>query len=68
MRQQRIGIIMHGVTGRMGMNQHLIRSILEIMKAGGLELADGSRVRPTSPQFLRAKLSSRCNRLILLQN
>ena len=27
MAQRRIGLIMHGVTGRMGMNQHLIRSI-----------------------------------------
>ena len=27
MSERRIGIIMHGVTGRMGMNQHLIRSI-----------------------------------------
>lgn len=30
MATQRLGIIMHGVTGRMGMNQHLIRSILAI--------------------------------------
>ena len=37
---------MNGVTGRMGKNQHLIRSILEIMKAGGLKLADGVRVMP----------------------
>lgn len=42
----RIGIIMHGVTGRMGMNQHLIRSILAIRKEGGLVLSDGSRVMP----------------------
>jgi hypothetical protein len=27
LRQERIGIIMHGVTGRMGMNQHLIRGV-----------------------------------------
>ena len=27
MKTQRIGIIMNGVTGRMGTNQHLIRSI-----------------------------------------
>jgi hypothetical protein len=30
MSQSRLGIIMHGVTGRMGMNQHLIRSIVAI--------------------------------------
>jgi predicted dehydrogenase len=46
MKEKRIGIIMHGVTGRMGMNQHLIRSILEIRKQGGVVLKDGSRVMP----------------------
>ncbi len=46
MSEKRIGIIMHGVTGRMGMNQHLIRSILEIRKAGGVALKDGRRVMP----------------------
>ncbi len=46
MRQQRIGIIMHGVTGRMGMNQHLIRSVLAIRDQGGLELSDGSFLMP----------------------
>ena len=44
--QKRIGIIMHGVTGRMGMNQHLIRSILEIRKQGGVALKDGTRLVP----------------------
>jgi predicted dehydrogenase len=43
---KRLGIIMHGVTGRMGMNQHLIRSILAIRKEGGVVLSDGSRVMP----------------------
>jgi predicted dehydrogenase len=43
---RRIGIIMHGVTGRMGMNQHLIRSILEIRRQGGVALKDGSRLMP----------------------
>jgi len=46
MKEQRIGIIMHGVTGRMGMNQHLIRSILAIRNQGGLSLADGSVLMP----------------------
>jgi len=45
-KEKRIGIIMHGVTGRMGMNQHLIRSILEIRKQGGVALKDGTRVMP----------------------
>jgi predicted dehydrogenase len=44
--EQRIGIIMHGVTGRMGMNQHLIRSILEIRKQGGVALKNGSILMP----------------------
>jgi predicted dehydrogenase len=43
---RRIGIIMHGVTGRMGMNQHLVRSILEIRKQGGVLLKDGTRLMP----------------------
>ncbi|HEX6691702.1 MAG TPA: gfo/Idh/MocA family oxidoreductase, partial [Burkholderiales bacterium] len=46
MTQKRVGIIMHGVTGRMGMNQHLIRSILEIRKQGGLALKSGERLMP----------------------
>ena len=46
MTTQRIGIIMHGVTGRMGMNQHLVRSILEIRKQGGVLLKDGTRLMP----------------------
>lgn len=46
MSTQRLGIIMHGVTGRMGMNQHLIRSILAIRAQGGVTLSDGSRVMP----------------------
>lgn len=44
--ERKIGIIMHGVTGRMGMNQHLIRSILAIRAEGGMELPDGSRLMP----------------------
>ena len=46
MTEHRLGIIMNGVTGRMGTNQHLIRSILEIMAQGGVELSDGDRVMP----------------------
>lgn len=46
MRTQRIGIIMHGITGRMGMNQHLIRSVLAIRDQGGVALADGSYLMP----------------------
>jgi len=44
--QKRIGIIMHGVTGRMGMNQHLIRSIVAIRAQGGVTLSNGDKVMP----------------------
>jgi len=43
---QEVGIIMNGVTGRMGTNQHLIRSILSIREDGGVELPSGERVLP----------------------
>ena len=46
MRERRAGIIMNGVTGRMGLNQHLVRSILEIRAQGGVPLSDGSVVMP----------------------
>ena len=46
MTQHRLGIIMSGVTGRMGMNQHLIRSILAIRAQGGVALKNGDRVMP----------------------
>ena len=42
----RLGIIMHGVTGRMGTNQHLARSIKAIQDQGGVELCGGDRVMP----------------------
>ena len=46
MATQRLGIIMHGVTGRMGTNQHLIRSIVAIRAEGGVLLSNGDRVMP----------------------
>jgi len=42
----RLGVIMNGVTGRMGTNQHLIRSINEIRKQGGVVLGSGRRIMP----------------------
>lgn len=42
----RIGIVMNGVTGRMGLNQHLIRSIVAIRREGGVRLPDGTRLMP----------------------
>ncbi|MEP7344524.1 MAG: Gfo/Idh/MocA family oxidoreductase [Gemmatimonadaceae bacterium] len=41
-----IGIVMNGVTGRMGLNQHLVRSIVAIRNQGGIVLPDGSRITP----------------------
>ena len=46
MSEIRIGIIMNGVTGRMGTNQHLVRSINAIRAEGGVPLSDGRRVMP----------------------
>lgn len=46
MRQHRVGIIMNGVTGRMGTNQHLIRSILAIRSAGGVRIGDDEVIWP----------------------
>jgi predicted dehydrogenase len=42
----KIGIIMNGVTGRMGANQHLARSILAIMRQGGVRLNDTTVIMP----------------------
>jgi predicted dehydrogenase len=43
---RRLGIIMNGVTGRMGTNQHLVRSIVAIRAQGGVVLSNGDRVMP----------------------
>jgi len=45
MPQKSIGVIMNGVSGRMGYRQHLVRSILAIREQGGVELASGERVQ-----------------------
>ena len=42
----RIGVIMNGVTGRMGLNQHLVRSIVAIRSQGGVQLPNGDRLVP----------------------
>ncbi|UUZ93764.1 Gfo/Idh/MocA family oxidoreductase [Paenibacillus sp. P25] len=41
-----VGIIMNGVTGRMGTNQHLIRSILAIRNQGGVTSPNGDIIMP----------------------
>lgn len=46
MATRRLGIVMNGVTGRMGLNQHLVRSIVAIRQQGGVVLPNGDRVMP----------------------
>ena len=46
MSEHLIGVIMNGVTGRMGTNQHLVRSILAIREQGGVRLGNGDVVIP----------------------
>jgi predicted dehydrogenase len=46
MRERKVGIILNGVTGRMGLNQHLVRSILAIRAQGGVALGGGSVLVP----------------------
>ncbi len=46
MKTHRLGIIMNGVTGRMGTNQHLIRSIKAIIDQGGVRLSDDENIMP----------------------
>ena len=46
MATRRLGIVMYGVTGRMGLNQHLVRSIVAIRQQGGVVLPNGDRVMP----------------------
>ena len=40
MKTYKIGIIMNGVTGRMGTNQHLMRSLAAIIDQGGVKISD----------------------------
>jgi predicted dehydrogenase len=46
MGERRIGIVMNGVTGRMGANQHLARSIAAIRADGGIKLKSGDVLMP----------------------
>src|ERR1700760_1823153 len=55
-----VGVIMNGVTGRMGLNQHLRRSIAAIRKQGGVQLSESEVILPKvllvgrNPQKLEA--------------
>jgi predicted dehydrogenase len=46
MARRTVGIVLNGVTGRMGYRQHLVRSILALREQGGLVLADGTLIWP----------------------
>jgi len=46
METRRIGIIMNGVTGRMGTNQHLMRSIKAIRDQGGVKVGETLTLMP----------------------
>ncbi|MDO1450329.1 Gfo/Idh/MocA family oxidoreductase [Rhodocytophaga aerolata] len=46
MKEHKVGIIMNGVTGRMGTNQHLMRSIVEIIRQGGVKISPSEVIMP----------------------
>ncbi len=46
METRRIGVILNGVTGRMGTNQHLVRSVLAIIAQGGIKVGDDLCIMP----------------------
>ncbi len=64
MKEHKIGIIMNGVTGRMGTNQHLMRSIVEIIKQGGVKVGAAETIIPDPILVGRDanKLSALCKR------
>jgi predicted dehydrogenase len=64
MKTHRVGIIMNGVTGRMGTNQHLLRSIDAIIKQGGVRVGPDEVIMPEAVLVGRseAKLRELCAR------
>ncbi|NQU26405.1 MAG: Gfo/Idh/MocA family oxidoreductase [Candidatus Nealsonbacteria bacterium] len=46
MKTHTVGVILNGVTGRMGTNQHLIRSILAIREQGGVKIGPDETIVP----------------------
>lgn len=59
-----VGIIMNGVTGRMGTNQHLLRSIKAIYEQGGIKINDKDRIQvdPILVGRNEVKLQELCKR------
>ena len=64
MKQHTVGIIMNGVTGRMGTNQHLLRSIAEIIRQGGVKIGTSETIMPDPILVGRdaSKLEKLCER------
>ncbi|GIJ46548.1 oxidoreductase [Virgisporangium aliadipatigenens] len=46
MQRRTVGVVVNGVTGRMGYRQHLVRSLLAIREQGGLPTRDGHVIWP----------------------
>ncbi|MCP4452516.1 MAG: Gfo/Idh/MocA family oxidoreductase [Planctomycetes bacterium] len=46
MTQHKVGIILNGVTGRMGTHQHLLRSLCPIIKQGGIQISENEVIMP----------------------
>jgi len=42
----RVGIILNGITGRMGANQHLLRSLVPIIEQGGVQVSPTEFIMP----------------------
>ncbi|MEZ4848986.1 MAG: Gfo/Idh/MocA family oxidoreductase [Bacteroidia bacterium] len=59
-----VGVIMNGVTGRMGTNQHLMRSMVEIIKQGGVWVGPAETIMPAPILVGRnqGKLEKLCQR------
>lgn len=49
MATRRLGIIMNGITGRMGTNQHLVCSVLVMRAQGGVALSNGAGTSKKMP-------------------
>src|SRR5215204_1786203 len=60
MATRRLGIVMHGASGRIGTTQHLLNALVAIRQEGGLPLSSGDRLMPDpilvgrNPDKLRA--------------
>lgn len=63
-KQHTIGIVMNGVTGRMGTNQHLLRSMVAIRDQGGIPIGNNEVIMPDPILVGRnaGKLKKLCDR------